>query len=100
MKRTIPQNKSLHKLFDDISRECNNQGIDQKTLLEDLTGYEAPVTPEFIKEVWKSIMWTMYRTTSTTQLESHQYSEVYDVFNKFLAEQYGIHCPLPSIAGS
>ena len=97
MKRTVPQNKSLHKLFADISLELNSQGIDQRTVMEHLTDYPSPVTPEFIKLVWKNIQYTMYRTTSTTDLESDQYDKVYDVLNKFLGEEWGIHCEIPSI---
>ncbi len=97
MKRSTQQNRSLHKLFSDISNSLIEQGIDQRTIIEGLQGYDAPVTPEFIKEVWKTIQYTMYRTTSTTQLETTQYDKVYDVLNKFLGEEFGIYCPLPSV---
>jgi hypothetical protein len=95
--RTPQQNKSLHRLFSDISNSLIEQGIDQRTIIEGLRGYDAPVTPEFIKEVWKTIQYTMYRTTSTTELQTTQYDKVYDVLNKFLGEEFGIHCEIPSI---
>ena len=66
-------------------------------LTDSLVGYDAPVTPEFVKEVWKSIQFTMYRTTSTTELTSKQCDEVYDVLNKFLSQEFGVHLAFPSI---
>ncbi len=54
-------------------------------------------TPEFIKEVWKAIQFTMYRTTSTKDLTTKQIDEVFDVLNKFLGENFSIHVPFPSM---
>ena len=49
--RTISQNKSIHKLFEDVSREMLNQGIERRTVTNDLEGYSCPIDAAFIKEV-------------------------------------------------
>lgn len=90
-------NRSLHLLFQQVANELVAQGIDQRTIIEDLEGYDTPVTFSFMKEVWRSIMYTMYRKTSTTQLTNKEMSECYEVFHRFVAENYGINQPWPSI---
>jgi len=95
--RSTQANKSMHLLFSQVSKSLVEQGIDQRTVLTDLTGYDCPVTPTFLKEVWRSIMFTMYRKTSTTQLTNKEMSECYDVFCKFIGENYGISADWPSV---
>lgn len=94
--RSISQNRAMHLAFQQISTLLVEQGIDRRTIVKDLDGYSAPVTPEFLKEVFKTIMYTMYTKTSTTELSTDEMTACYDVFNKFLGEQYGIDCPWPS----
>lgn len=96
-KRTNAQNRAIHKLFTEIAYELNAQGIDQRTITTKLEGYTCPVTPQFIKEVWKSILYTMYRKTSTTDMETGEVDKCFDVLNKFLGEEFGIHCAFPSM---
>jgi hypothetical protein len=65
-------------------------------IVEDLEGYSAPVTASFLKEVFKTIMYTMYRKTSTTDLTTAEMTECFDVFAKFLSENYGVDIVWPS----
>ena len=95
--RTITQNKSLHLAFNQISTELVGQGIDQRTVIRDLKGYTAPVTPEFLKLVFKTISWTMYRKDSTTTLTTAELTGCFDVFAKFLAETYQVEIAFPSM---
>lgn len=94
--RTITQNRCLHLMFTQVSDLLVEQGIDQRTIVKDLDGYSAPVTPEFLKQVFKTIMYTMYRKTSTTELTTNEMTTCFDVFAKFLGEQYGIEISWPS----
>lgn len=82
--------------FTQISDLLVEQGIDQRTIVEDLEGYSAPVTPSFLKEVFKTIMYTMYRKTSTTDLTTEEMTTCFDVFAKFLGETYGVSIEWPS----
>ena len=94
--RTITQNRALHLAFTQIATELVGQGIERKTIVDDLEGYSAPVTPEFLKEVFKTIMYTMYRKTSTTDLSTSEMTNCFDVFAHFLSENYGIDVVWPS----
>lgn len=95
-KRSIVMNRCLHRALTDIAQDLQNQGIERKTIIEDLEGYEAPITMEWMKEVYKSIVYTMYRKTSNTDLSNKEMIDSWEVFSKFLAEQYGISYTWPS----
>lgn len=96
-KRSSQVNKSMHVLFDQVSAELVSQGIDLRTVTEALEGYDCPVTPEFVKLVWKSIMYTMFRKESTTQLTNKEVDKCYEVFTKFIGENFGISQSWPSV---
>jgi len=87
MIRTTRQNASLHKLFDEIADHCLNHGIDQKIVLDHFEKMETPVTPEFVKEVWRTIQVNMYPTKkSTTELTTTELQKVEMVFGRFWSE--------------
>ncbi len=92
MKRTLRQNRSLHKYFDELSKELNTQGIDVKVLVENL---RVDSTPEMMKNIFRSIASEKYGIKSTTELTTKQVNECYDEFNRVLATQ-GIHINFPS----
>ena len=94
--RTTQQNKSLYKYFTEVSTECNNRGVDILMIADSLVGYKAPTTPEFIKETWKAIQFTMYGTTSTRDLESTHIDKIYDVMNLLFSEEFGVSQAFPS----
>lgn len=95
--RTSQMNRAFHLLLSQVAKEMQAQGIDQRTVLTDLKGYDVPVTDTFLKEVWRSIMVTMFRKTSTTQLTTKEMKDCYDVFQKFVAENYNLEAPWPSL---
>lgn len=95
--RTNQQSKSLHKLFTDVANEMLAQGIERRTVIEDLEGYTCPIDAEFMKSVWRAIQFTQTGKKSTTELSSAEVDKVYDTFNRFLSEQYAIHVPFPSM---
>ena len=94
--RTNQQSRAMHLAFNQISQLLIEQGIDQRTIVQDLEGYSAPVTPEFLKQVFKTIMYTMYRKTSTSDLTTNEMTTCFDVFAHFLGEQYGVQVTWPS----
>lgn len=95
--RTNQQNKALHKLFGDVANELLNQGIERKTVINDLEGYSCPIDASFMKEVWRAIQFTQTGKQSTTELTSVEVDKVYDTFNRFLGENYGTHLSWPSM---
>lgn len=94
--RTITQSRAMHLAFTQISQLLVEQGIDQRTIVKDLEHYSAPTTPEFLKLIFKQIMYTMYRKTSTTELTTNEMTTCFDVFAKFLSESYHIEVVWPS----
>tara|TARA_R110000850_G_C9829608_1_gene453214 strand:- start:410 stop:754 length:345 start_codon:yes stop_codon:yes gene_type:complete len=95
--RSTQINKAMHVLFDNISTELLAKGVERKTIINDLEGYSCPIDAAFIKEVWRSIMFTMTGKTSTTQMTNQECTKCYDVLNKFLGEEYAVHLPWPSV---
>ena len=93
---TRQQQKSLHKLFTDVSNEMRAQGIERRTVMRDLKGYSCPIDAAFLKEVWRAIQYTQTGKHSTTELTTSEVQSVYDTFNVFLGEFYHIHLPWPS----
>ena len=94
--RSVVMNRCLHKALTEIAADLEQQGIERCTIIEDLEGYEAPITREWMKEVYKSIVYTMYRKTSTTDLSNKEMIDSWEVFSKFLSEQYGVSYTWPS----
>ena len=92
MKRTIKQNSSIHVYFEEVARELNNSGIDMRVLVKNL---QVSHTKESVKGIWKAICEAKYGKKSTTELTSKEIDEVYDEFNRLLAE-HGIHIAFPS----
>jgi len=73
-----------------------DQGIERKTIMNALEGYSCPVDAAFLKEAWRSIQFTQTGKLSTTALTTDEVDKVYDTFNRFLSESFGIHIPFPS----
>lgn len=94
--RSSAQNRSLHKALTEIAFDLQSQGIDRRTIIKELEGYDAPITTEFLKEIYKTIVYTMYSLTSTSDLTTKQMMDSWDVFSKFLDERFGIEYNWPS----
>ena len=96
--RTTVQNRALHKLFGDIANYCVETGLDQKAVVNGLTSYAVPVSPQSVKEIWRTIQYTLTGKVSTTELTTKEIDQVYDVFNKFWSELTGEFFPFPSMS--
>lgn len=95
--RTIQQNKSGHKYWDDVANELEAQGITRKTMVEDLSEAGVPITADFIKHVvWFHFMVGMYGKTHTPELTTKEWTEVEKVFTLHLQEHYGLQTEYPS----
>ena len=95
--RSTAQNKSLYKWFEEVSAECEAQGVDRKTMVDDLSDASIPITGKFIKEViWFHYMVAMYGKESTAQLTTKEMTEVEKVVTLHLQENYGLQTTWPS----
>jgi len=98
--RTPKQNDSLHLYFEMIAEALNNEGIDVRVVLQVISekGVDMMWSKELVKELlWRNIQKKYLGKKSTTQLETKDIDKIYDMLNKFLAENFHITQPFPSI---
>jgi len=89
MIRTTLQNRSLHKYCTMLADALNDSGQDmRKTLKPEI---EIPWTMESIKSLmFKPIIKAMFDVDSTTDLDTKQISEAYEVLNRHTAQKLGV----------
>ena len=94
-RRTIQQNRALHLWFTQIAAALNDAGYSvAKTLTHDI---EIPWNPTLIKElIYRPVMLAMTGNQSTTELNTKDPSEIYEVLNRHIGEKLGIHVEFPS----
>jgi 3'-phosphoadenosine 5'-phosphosulfate sulfotransferase len=91
-RRTIPQNKSLHKYCTDVADTLNASGISMSVFFTDL---EADYTMEIIKNLFRKFAKVKYGKTSTKDLNTNEVTAIYDEVNRHLAK-FGLHIEWPS----
>lgn len=94
-KRTIKQNKALHKYLSDWSNLLNENGVTFPMIIA--KSADIPITPELLKEsIWKPIMKKLFDITSTTEMDKDkQIDMVVDVITKVFGELFGLYTPFP-----
>ena len=93
-RRTSLQNRSLHLFCQQLADALNTAGLDmRKTLKHDI---EIPWTMENVKNhLWRPIQKAMTEKHSTTEMDSAEPSQIYEVLNRHLGEKFGISVPWP-----
>lgn len=95
-KRTVQQNKALHKLFQLLATELNQAGLDMRKTLK--PGVEIPWQAKGVKDyLWRPIMQAQLDKTSTTEMTTKEIDEVFDTLNRHLGEKFGLYVAFPSI---
>jgi hypothetical protein len=98
LKRTLQQNKAMHKYFADVAESLNDAGYDMKKTLK--PEVEIPWTPASVKShLWKPIQEAMMLKDSTTELQTDQVSAVYSVLSRHLSAKLGVNVSFPSAHG-
>ena len=94
-RRTNLQNKALHKFFQQLADALNESGYSvAKTLRHDV---EIPWNRATVKELlWRPVQEAMTGKHSTTELNTVDPSEIYEVLNRHLGERLGVHVEWPS----
>lgn len=97
-KRTIQQNKALHKYLGMLAEALNDAGYDMKrTLKEDV---EIPWNPQMAKEhLWRPIQRIVLDKESTAEQDTDEVSEVYQILDRHMQQKFGVHVPFPSRFG-
>lgn len=98
-KRTILQNKAIHKYCSLLADKFNDAGLDMMTVLKEKS---VPVswTMSSVKDViWRPIQVAMFQTESTTKLETDQVSRVYKQIARHLSTNLQIDQSFPNKHG-
>lgn len=93
-KRTLRQNRALHKYFSLLAEELNAAGYDfRKTLRQDI---DVPWSGEMVKEyLWRPVQLAQLKKESTTDMTTKDIDKVFDTLNRHLGTRFGIHVPFP-----
>ena len=92
---TLTQNSSLHKYCELLALELNSRGLDMVKTLK--VGVDIPWSKTAVKEhIWRPVQDAQFDKSSTTRLETHEVSAVYDVINRHLSDKFGVYVPFPS----
>ena len=93
-KRTLQQNRALHKYFDLLAIALNDAGYDMKKTLK--PEVEIPWTQQNVKNhLWRPIQEAMYGVESTADLDTIKPSEIYKVLDRHLSEKLNVSVPFP-----
>lgn len=94
-KRTLQQNKALHKYCSMLAETLNDAGLEMRVILKPET--EIPWTTESVKNhLWRPIQEIMLDKESTTEMETVDINEIYLVLSRHLSEKFGINVEWPS----
>lgn len=94
-KRTLTQNRAIHKYFSMLAEALNDAGLDMKKTLK--PEIDIPWTGESVKShLWKPILESMTNEKSTTKMNTTDPSAVYETLNRHLSAKFGISVPFPS----
>ena len=95
MTRTEQQQKAIEVYCHAVAEACNTKGLDMVEVLSK-KAVEIPWTQYMVKElIFKKIEFAMLGKVSTTQLETTEVSNIYDVMNRWLINQFNISVPFP-----
>ena len=96
MRRTEQQNKALHKGCELLADALNDAGYEMKAVLA-VKAVDVPWTKESVKEVlFRPIMLAMTEKGSTTELDRVEVSQVWDVLQRHIGENFGVYVGFPS----
>jgi hypothetical protein len=91
--RSNQQNRALHLFCRLLSQELNTCGLDQRKVLKE--SVEIPWNEESVKEsLWRPIQEAVIQKESTADAETGDYSKVYDVLCRHLADKLGVTAPI------
>lgn len=96
--RTDTQNDSLHLYFGQVAKALNDGGFTDKIVLsaKGVGKYaEVPYTKDSIKLRWKHTQKAVTEEFKTRDLEKVKLDDVYEVFNRYLGQEFGVHIPFP-----
>lgn len=96
-KRTNQQNKAIHKYLEMVAHELQNQGQTLQDVVKKVNMVEITPTTQTLKEtLWRPIQEIVVSKKSTTELQTNEVKEIYNIISMFLAKNFEISLPFPS----
>lgn len=95
-KRTIQQNRALHKYFRLLAEEFNAAGLDMRLVLkpEIAISWTARNVKDYL---WRPFQRALTNKESTKELgKLKEIDLIYDNLNRHLSEKFGLHVPFPT----
>ena len=97
MKRSIQQNKAIHKYCDLVAKELNREGHTMQDVIKKITRVEIEPDMKNVKDIlWREIQKVVVHKKSTTELETDEVDKVFNTMNNFLGREFGVHVPFPN----
>jgi len=94
-KRTITQNKAMHKYFTLLANAFNDAGYTVEMILR--KPLNISWTDNLVKDIlWRQVQQAQLEKKSTTELDTNEVSKIYEEINRYTSEEKGIHIPFPS----
>lgn len=93
--RSNKQNNTLHLLFKRMARDLNDAGFEIPHPFK--KGLEIPYTQHSVKELlWLPIIEAMFGVTSSTDLNTAQFSEAMTTLVDAVNRNTGVYVPIPA----
>ena len=94
-KRTPTQNNAIHLYCDLLAEAFNDAGLDIKHVLS--KPIDLPWSKPSVKElIWRQVQQAVCDVESTTQLDTAQVGEIYEIINRHTAQTFGISVMFPN----
>lgn len=95
-RRTLKQNRALHKMFEILAHDLNECGLDMKKTLK--PEIDIPWTKEAVKEyLWRPVMKAQLGKGSTTEMSTKDIDAVFETIIRHLSSKFGFSTDFPSI---
>ena len=94
--RSLSQNAALHLYCSRLADALNDAGFDMRSFPWK-EGIDIPWNQAMVKEfLWKPVMEVMTGKHSTTEMNTVDPSEIYDVVDRHISQVTGVHVEFPS----
>jgi hypothetical protein len=93
--RSLTQNASLHLYCQHVATALNDAGWDMKRFVK--VEFDIPWTGTSVKDtIWREIQLAMLGKKSTTEPETGEYSQIYEVACRVISQRTGVFIAWPS----
>ncbi len=92
--RTVQQNRAIHLYCKQVAEALNENDLPVVAVLKPEINFSMLTVKE---QLYKPILAALRGKESTTQINTNEMNDVYDVMNKALSEKHGLHIAFPSV---